>query len=201
MIARSFATLIVHWPGMLTGTTLALVGLGVGWAVGARSSFAPVRAIAWWITAVILPLLATRSWIRRGATIFINNGLIAAAVVALGAWPVVAIAAVAAVGVNLGIALRVLAGRSSGLPEPPEPHGARRAGWRTRLGIALNLLELPAIVVALGLAMDRAALPLSTELVWETFIVWVLPTLLVAAAGEALWLGDYFEMPELRLRG
>ena len=60
----------------------------------------------------------------------------------------------------------------------------------------LNLLEPPAIALALGLAIGRSAIPLSSTQAWGVFLTWVVPAMLVAAGGEALWLGVMVEARE-----
>jgi hypothetical protein len=44
-------------------------------------------------------------------------------------------------------------------------------------------------MIALGISMRRAALGLPAETVWATYAVWVVPLTLVAALGEAMWIG------------
>ena len=53
----------------------------------------------------------------------------------------------------------------------------------------LNLLEPPAIIAAIGLSLGRSVVPLSPGQAWEAFAAWIVPALLIAAGGEALWLG------------
>ena len=190
MSLRSWSIIVALWPSMLVGTGLVLAGTGIGWFVGRYRSFLAVRGITWWLTHVILPLLKTRSWLRRAATIFVNNCTIAAVLVALGAWPHVAVAGVSILGINLGIALRVISRLTDEFCDP-EPDAIAPARWRIRLGVALNLLEVPAIVVALGLSIGRQVAPTAAAQVWSAFFVWVVPALLAAAAGEALWLEYY----------
>jgi hypothetical protein len=175
---------------MLIGTGLVVAGTWIGWVVGRYRSFPAVRGIAWWVTSVILPVLQTRSWLRRSAAIFINNGTVSAALVALGAWPWAAPAAVSILGVNIGIALRVLSGITDAFGDPAFD-AAAGTRWRIRLGVALNLLEPPAIVAAIGLSIGQQLVVASVGQIWLTFCVWVLPLLLIAAAGEGLWLGPY----------
>ncbi len=117
--------------------------------------------------------------------IFINNASLLAVLVAVGRWSGTSVLAVACLGVSLGIAVRILSSHAcafgSGTP-------ALR-GRRAKLGIALNLLEPPAIMLAIGLSLGRRGIPLSPTQVWETFAVLAVPALLLAAGGEALWLG------------
>lgn len=173
---------------MLTGTGIICLGAAVGWAFGHYELSVPVRAINWWLTRVILPRLRKRSWSRRTATIFVNNTTVLATMVALGVWPTVGLAAVAVLGVNLGIALRVLAR----LPDDllgPEGATAPSSDWRMTAGVALNLLEVPAIVATLGLSIGYKAVFASAGQAWQIFGLWIAPVLLIAAAGEAMWLG------------
>ena len=162
-----------------------LAGVGVGWVTGRAATLPPIRLIAWWVRCVVLPLLAVRSWWRRAGMIFVNNLSLLAALVAVGRWPLTALLGVACLGVSLGIAVRIMSSQACVFgSDTPAPR--RR---RARLGIALNLLEPPAIMLAIGLSLSQRAIPLSPTQVWETFAVWVIPALLLAAGGEALWLG------------
>ena len=61
----------------------------------------------------------------------------------------------------------------------------RRVIW----GMGLNLLEPPAIAVALGLALSYSSAPLTDTQLWQTFVFVVAPLMLVAAGGESLWMG------------
>ena len=135
-----------------------------------------------------------RTGSRRAATIFLNNTAVLAAVVALGVWTVAAFLGVAALGLSLGIGLRILSGSLDDLAVPAGGSSghARRA---VTFGVVLNLLEPPAIVLALGLALGRRAIPLAGAETWTVFAFWVVPALLAAAAGEALWLGAGREEP------
>ena len=176
------------WLSIALGTGLMLVATGLGWAVAQLGSLPPVRWVAWWVRAVILPLLRCRSWWRRTAVIFINNISILAAVLAVGWWHLGALLGVAGLGVGLGIGLRILSSEPTAVVDPYPEYGVRNKR-RVRIGIALNLLEPPAIILTIGLSLARQPMPLSPGQVWETFIVWVVPATLLAAGGEALWLG------------
>jgi len=187
-------TLFAQWRYMLVGTCVTLVGIFVGWIVGTRDSFAPVRGIAWWVRHVVLPLIQARRWHKRAAMIFANNTLVLALLVALGIWRNVAVAAIALLGLNLGIALRVLdnEGISLSRPYPTLDLATRR---RMTAGVLLNMLEPPAIVIALGLALARGGPSADHVLIWRTFAICVIPALALAAGGEALWLGAYHRGP------
>jgi hypothetical protein len=120
--------------------------------------------------------------------ILTNNTLVLAGLVALGTSRAGAAAGVAVVGVALGIGLRTLSEYSPHW-SPPPPNCSPRIRRNVRVGVALNLLEFPAIALAVGLSVGRGHLPLDDEGIWLAFGVWVVPLLILAAAGEALWLG------------
>lgn len=188
MFVRYWDVVAGVWEGVLLGTALMLVATGAGWAMAQSPSLLPVRLCAWWVRRVVLPLVDCRSSWFRASAIFSNNASILALLVAVGRWPVAPILMVGAVGTSLGIALRVMSDRMvDRLPAGP-PLGTRER-WRVRVGVAFNLLEVPAIMLTVGLSLGRRAVPLQTGLVWEAFAVWILPATLLAAAGESLWLG------------
>jgi len=172
----------------LAGTVLVVVAVWVGWTTAATGSGALVRLIRWWLERVMLPQLGTLSWTHRAAVIATNNLLILAALVALGRWLVPVLIGTALCGVSMGIALRLLPDLASGFDLPPADD-EQGSGWRMRVGIILNLLEPPAIILALGLAIGRNAIPLPSAEAWAAFGTWVVPAMLLAAGGEALWLG------------
>ena len=175
---------------MLVGVALVLAGVAVGWQAGRYRSLIMTRLIRWWVGRVVMPLILSPSWWRRAATIFVNNASISAGVVALGAWAVTGWAAVAGLGVSLGVGFRVLSDPGWGLStwrSSSDLTGIRRM----RVGVMLNLLEPPAIAVTVGLCLARSTLgdSLPAGQVWQTFGVCVAPALLIAACGESLWLG------------
>lgn len=171
-----------------------LIGTVGGWVIGQRAALPPVRLVTWWIRGVVMPLLRCRSWWSRAATIFANNLSILALLVAAGLWHTVALVAVAGLGVSLGVGLRILMCQPA-VPWEGKPSTGRSAKRRVRVGIALNLLEPPAIALAIGLCLGRSVLPLSAAEMWETFLLWVVPFTLLAALGEALWMGEILPAP------
>lgn len=185
---RSLNVISAIWLTIAWGTGLTLVATGLGWAVGQMGSTPPVRWVAWWVRTVVLPLLRCRSWWRRTVVIFANNISLLAALVAVGRWRLGALMGVAGLGVGLGIGLRILSSEPTAAMDPCPEYSAR-VRRRIRIGIVLNLLEPPAIMLAIGLSLARQPMPLSPGQVWETFLVWVVPATLLAAGGEALWLG------------
>lgn len=192
MVERTWDVVASIWPGILVGTGLILIATGAGWSTGQVESSAPVKFVAWWIERVILPLLRSPRWIVRAGIIFLNNAAILALLVFAGRWSLASIAAIAFTGLNLGIGLRVLARQPRAELEAAVGNASRArspANWKLRVGMVLNLLEPPAILLTLGLSLRRSFLDLSPVLVWETFLIWVIPATLAAAGGEALWLG------------
>ncbi len=183
----------VLWAPVALGTALALMGTWAGWLMGRYRAFMPVRCVAWWLLTVVRPLVMCRSWSARAAFIFLNNIAILAMLMVLGAWPAAAIAGAAVLGISLGIALRVI-GEATWDFSPPT--AANHNGRRRRVfqvGIWLNALEPPAIALALGLSIARDTAPLPSAAAWLVFAWWVVPPMLIAAAGEALWIGAGLE--------
>ena len=181
-------------PGLIShcllGSGLILIGVALGWWEGQRRERWPARIVSSWLHHVVRPLLANCSWLRRATTIAANNALICFVMVTVGAVPPIAWLAVAAVGFGLGVALRLM------LPSAPEPAAGteRPTRWRrvtVAVGVALNLLEVPAIALSAGLCLAQKALSPAIEgdEAWQVFAVIVLPVLVIAAAGEALWMG------------
>jgi len=189
VIASALKTLFTIWTDGLLGAVLTVSTTWLGWQTGRRKSFPPVQAIGWWVKRIVVPLLRCSSWSRRTAIIFLNNATVLAIIVAVGRYPYSGMAAAAALGASLGIALRVLADASFGLGGSTDRFNEPQVRWRLRIGLTLNMLEPPAIVVAVGLSFARGSQKIPAGAAWETFAVVVMPALLIAAAGEALWLG------------
>ncbi len=194
MFVRSLDVIGAVWLIAAMGTGLALVGTGLGWAVAQTESLPPVRLVAWWVRRIVVPLLHSRSWRRRAAVIFVNNVSILAVLTAVGRWHWGALVSVAGLGAGLGIGLRILSNEPTADLQPDRAPGAG-AKRSFRIGIALNLLEPPAIILTIGLSLGRLAVPLSHVEVWETFALWVVPATVLAAGGEALWLGASQDVP------
>ncbi len=190
-----WGTLGVVWYRALLAAGLLVFACCAGWGISQSESLAVVRLVRWWIRRVVMPLLRSRSWLVRSVAIYVNNMVILSALVALGHWSWAVIAGTAFVGVVMGIAVRAL----SVIPELSDVSGRSGseasgedflASWRVQWGMALNLLEPPAIVVALGLALSCEPESLSAGQVWGAFLVVVAPMMLVAACGESLWMGE-----------
>lgn len=177
-------------PHCLAGGLVIGVGVCAGWWEARRPGRWTVQAVEWWLDHLVRPLLGSRSWPRRTLVIAANNISVCAVMTALGALGPAAWVGVAGVGFSLGIGLRLLlATTQTPVTDGPPLSGRQRiASW---IGIALNMLEPPAILLAAGLALSQGALSPTIALAaaWGTFVKVVLPLLVVAAAGEALWMG------------
>ncbi len=178
------------WPAVILSALLLTGGVLAGWRMARAESAPIVRLIAWWLSHIIIPWLRSGSWWARAATIFVNNTLVLAAVVAAGFRPGFGALAVAMLGLSLGIGLRILSTREDRFAAPSQ----LADGWtkfRVRTGVALNLLEPPAILLATALGLARFWMPLPGLQAWLTYGLCAVPLLFVAACGEALWLGVY----------
>lgn len=183
------AHLYAALPGAAIGGVALVVCLGVGWWVAGRPIGWLVRGVSYWLDHVVRPVLAARSWARRAAIIAANNSLVCVLLVLLGLLGHAAWLGVAGVGLGLGTALRVAMDRGRVFFPEVELSGWQRVA--VGVGITLNMLEPPAILLAAGLSLGQGAVVdrfgLTTAL--QLYGRIGLPMLLIAAGGEALWLG------------
>lgn len=193
-LAETWQAIAQSWSGMLLGAGLLLVAVGAGSALANAPGIVPVRMVNWWVRKIALTVFRSRSAAFRLLVIFSNNVTVLAILVIAGVLTWLGIVAVAVLGMNIGIGIRVLAKQSqpyfeqhASVAENGGTSGRRhnRVVW----GMALNLLEPVAILIALGLALTRAHLGLPASTVWWAFAIWIVPLLMIAAAGEALWIG------------
>lgn len=192
-----FQNLFLIRQEAFVGGVLIVFAVAPGWWLGRDRGHLLVRTMAWWIDHVVHPLLVTRSWLRRTTTIAVNNATVCASMVLLGPFGYVAWVGVAGVGLGLGIALRLMIGSYlPGMDDRESPPAARHP-IRETLGLALNLLEVPAIMIAAGASLAQGALSSTLSLTGAlaVFVVIVLPLLIVSAAGEALWMSVSPELP------
>jgi len=184
------------WWRALLGVGLMAFACIAGWQISSGMAAAPVRLVRWWVLRVLMPILRGRSWLRRATVIYANNLLILTMLVACAPWLWAVVAGIAAIGAAMGIALRTLSSEPS-LASVEASQEARSVSGRVIWGMALNMLEPPAIAVALGLALSYATVPLDATQLWRTFWCVVAPAMLLAAAGESLWMGavDAFTKP------
>lgn len=198
MFDQCLHSLFLVWRESLVGGAVVIGFTLAGWRIGGVRDRRLVHVVAWWLQHVVGPLLASRSWARRAAIIAANNSLICAATVALGALGHIAWLGVAGIGLGLGVAIRLMmAGPipGRGNVEAPAPRRPILQG----LGLGLNLLEVPAIMLSAGLSLTQGAMSsdLGTKAALGTFALLVFPLLVVSAAGEALWMTTDPEFPGL----
>ncbi|GJM26940.1 MAG: hypothetical protein DHS20C16_33550 [Phycisphaerae bacterium] len=183
-------------PGLVGGLVL-LIGAVSGWGMSQAPEFVLTRFMRWWLLTVIVPLLKRPSWLLRSIVIFANNAGICMLLVACGTLPLVPWVAIAAVGVAMGAALRVLVTEFGWDAEADDQNRAVEispaADSRSGIGMLLNLLEFPAIGLTLALALMQRELPIAAAaepiLPWTVMLIWTLPMLALAACGESLWMG------------
>ena len=185
-MVEAIRLLASQWRAAALGSGLMVFAAWIGWSAAADRSWVGVRVITWWVARIVEPMLACRTWIGRCAMIFANNVAVLAVMVASGRFGATGILAVALSGLAMGTALRVLTDRAAGLAST----GVAAPGdWRCRAGIALNLLEPPAIAAAIGLGIGRAPAGLGADEVYRAFLLVIVPVMWIAAGGEALWIG------------
>jgi len=182
--------LLQIWRACLVGAAVLVASALLGWRFGQRDDSAPCRWVALWLWHVVEPMLRQRSWWARTAIIAANNGMVCLALVTLGPAGPLPWAGLIAVGAALGIALRQFPahlGRVLAFARA----GRRTTGWRWNAGMALNLLELPALAATSGLCLAQGALnaALTPQAACRSFVRIILPLLVAAACGEALWIG------------
>ncbi|MCB9850290.1 MAG: hypothetical protein H6817_06255 [Phycisphaerales bacterium] len=188
----------IGWRPTLIGNGVMMIGAVAGWGMAGDPHFAPVHWLRLWMEHIILPGLRQKRWAARAAVIFLNNATICALLVGLAKWPAGAWVSIVIVGLSLGAAIRLLQTPgwefhdAADNPEPQSDDAPPAALDRlVAVGLLLNLLEVPAITLALGLAMGRCVVPnhmLPAE-VWRVYAFWVAPLLIIAASGESLWIG------------
>ena len=191
-------------PGLFGGLVL-VIGAISGWGMTQAPDFVLTRMMRWWVLKVLVPVLKRPSWLLRSIAIFVNNAGICMLLVASGRVALLPWFAIAGVGVAMGAALRVLVmafgwqGDAIGV-DVDKVDAEKTAGLGGDhvpvIGMLLNMLELPAIVLTLALALVQSELPITQSiamdgpiLVWPIMLMWTLPMLALAACGESLWMG------------
>ncbi|MCO6435797.1 MAG: hypothetical protein J5J06_01765 [Phycisphaerae bacterium] len=175
-------------PSILLGLLLTFSGLVTGHAVARDPRIPLVRLVDWWISRVATGILRSHSTARRAAGIFLNNAGVLTVILATGIWTPLAAAGTFLLGTHLGIGFQIIGKRVSQREDSQTPPD-RGNGLRLTLGMVLNMLEPPAIVLTLALALAWRNLPLSAADVWVLYATLSLPGLLLAAIGEGLWTG------------
>jgi hypothetical protein len=178
----------VGWRPVLAGAATLGIGVAAGWVLASEPHRRPVRAVRWWLSVLLRGVRHRRTTVRA-LVIFLNNTTVMALLVAMGGLPGGAWAASCAIGTAMGMALRRLdvadLGPAVENPAPPRPGHT--------FGMILSMLEIPAILLGLGLSLGQLAAPnhLDAAQVWRIFGTILLPTLAVAALGEAVMLGRF----------
>lgn len=191
----------IHSIGLapiLSGCAVLLIGCVAGWGIARESAAWPIRMVSRWIDFLVARLLRSRSWLFRAAVILANNATACAVMILLGGVPGGGWAIVTGVGLFMGVALHRL---SQFRPSFELAEQTPSSGGSTALiGVLLNLVEIPAIIITLGLCMGQNASPngVPIERVWSTYLTWVAPCLVIAACGESLWMGRIIPGPESR---
>ncbi|UCD30522.1 MAG: hypothetical protein JSV03_08660, partial [Planctomycetota bacterium] len=176
----------------LIGGSVIVVCVFVGWRAAYADQSWAVRAVKWWLYHVVYRVVTSRSWLMRTCMIAANNSLICLTAVVLGAFGHVAWAAVACIGLGLGIALHLMIGtRPIDVDVVEEEIPVSRNKALTTIGMLLNLLEVPAIMLSAGLSLAQGALTptISLSMALGIFVRFALPMFVLGAAGESLWMG------------
>lgn len=199
MFQEHFGRLVGVWRESLAGGVVIVVCVAIGWRWARSGQGLLVGIVRWWLEHVLRPLVQSRGWSRRAATIAVNNALICAAVVSLGAAGHAAWLGVGGIGLGLGIALRLLLPTLAPEPSTDEPRPEGRRALKA-VGLALNVLEVPAIMLSAGLSLAQGPMSHNVSLAdaWATFGLLVVPMLIISAAGEALWMTVDHELSGIR---
>ncbi|MEK6676814.1 MAG: hypothetical protein AABZ47_14315 [Planctomycetota bacterium] len=174
---------------ILLGTVLLISAAVVGGVLGKNPRSFPASLVAMWLGRVVLPLVRNQSLAFRTVVIFSNNAGVLCVLVVVGASRTVGAIMVGVIGFSLGMAVRLLS-RIETHWHTPGSSSSPESKRRVRIGVALNLLEPPAILLAIGLCLGRSVHALSEYTCWSVFGIWIAPLLLISAFGEALWIGE-----------
>jgi hypothetical protein len=189
-MGASFSIILSVWPQVLIGLVLLVPAVGVGWCIGDVARWRPVRFLHWWLDRVILPKLRKRLWITRALTIFVNNTIVLALVLLGGFALATSVLMIVVMSISLGVGFKKLAAEPLGDGTDQAIEGA--SPGKVRFGMALNMLEPPAILAVIGLSLAQTMHPVDASLIWTSYLAWIVPLLAVAAGGEALWLGEVY---------
>ena len=175
----------------LAGAAVLIIGMIAGAKLAIYRDAPPIRLLRLWLDRVIARAVRSRSWLVRALTIFFNNSLVLSLMVLAGAAPYASWIAVLLVGISMGVALNLLLTSEMAAEMNDAEQAGRSLDKPAAIGLLLNLLEVPAVLAALGLCMGQHAAPngMSIEAIWTVMVVWVLPALAIAAAGESTWIG------------
>ncbi len=186
----SLDTLLRLWPAALTGVGALVLSAMIGGALSGQPDGRFARILRWWAMDVVLPMVRHRSGLFRWLVIFVNNAVICALLVSLGGWGWLVWVGLAVEGLTLGGAATVLT-EAGMLEEFWQPEESARNMTMVRVGFGLNMLELPAIALSVSVAVGQSFFGsvVGAGQSWSIFAMCVVPLLVLAAAGESLWLG------------
>ena len=175
----------------LAGVAVLIIGVLAGAKLAIYRDAPPIRLIRLWLDHVISHAIRSRFWLVRTLTIFFNNSLVLSLMILVGAVPYAAWIAVLIVGFSMGVALSLLLSSELTAEMNEAETSNRSLDAPAVIGLLLNLVEIPAIIAALGLCMGQHAAPngMAIESIWIVVVVWILPALAIAAAGESTWIG------------
>jgi len=177
------------WRDALIGGATVVAFVLIGWRAGRADHRWLIHPVRWWLVRVLGPVLGSGTWLRRSALIAANNSAICLVLVLLGWLGHLAWLGVAGMGLSLGIALRFIGADVMAYggdePTPMRNHRVLRA-----IGMMLNLLEVPAVILCIGLSLAQGALSSSLTLssALAAFCYLALPLLAISAVGEATWM-------------
>jgi len=177
------------WQESLIGGVVIVVFVFLGIYQGRTSENIITWSVKWWLDHVVRVIVSSPSWLFRTAAIAANNTLVCFAAVVLGALVYIAWIGIACIGFSLGIALTLMTTNKS-FESDEEQSPFSRKSKSTTIGLVLNLLEVPAIMLSAGLSLAQGALgsTLNLSQAITTFALIVIPLLLISAAGESLWM-------------
>lgn len=174
------------WPECLIGGLAISIFVIVGCRIGNRKWMR--RPIDWWLRHIVSRVLEGSGWGRRAALISANNATVCGLLVLSGSAGNLAWMATAGLGLGLGGALRLLLPRINLAPPPPDSSPLRRSLYG--VGLVVNMLEVPAILLSAGLSLSQSAWSekLAGGDALQAYLLIVAPLLVVSAMGEALWI-------------
>lgn len=200
LVDSSLEMALSVWWEALVGSVAIVVGAALGWRLGAARDVLFVRAVSWWLDRIVGPLIVSGTWLRRTAIIGANNALVCGVVVLIGPLGHLAWLGVATLGLGLGTALRLMSVGPPPDEDEAEPTPMTQGGRLLEsVGLVLNLLEVPAIMLSAGLGLAQGAVSSAADLATalHVFAVIAVPLLIVSAGGEALWMGRHPDLPGL----
>ena len=178
------------WQESLIGGAVIVVCALVGWLAGNVHDRWAVRVVKWWLDHIVYRVVISRSWLKRTVMIAVNNSLICLCPPLLGKLDYIAWLAIACIGFCLGVALRLMIKETPAVRDDEE----KIISSNTKspiIGMLLNLLEIPAIMLCAGLGLSQGAMTSTIDLpsALHIYCLFALPMFIIGASGESLWMG------------